>query len=527
MGRVGGQPGRTENGFGLVEVMLSLSVLLIVLVSTAYLVDNVVRQAAAARERVAATELAEQWLEQLSNAPISRLQAYIARDVQLTAQPTVVGGVPYTVWGHLEWADVGVTHSLCASGNPPQVIRATITVKWNTNQALGETTIINPPYGTVVPGDGFLSIQLVGFNSPNPPADAANLTNVVVNVMPATTLSLAATSGAPTTLHVAALSAAVALGDAIVVGTGASAQTVTATAGTAVGATTIPVTALASAAPPGSSVHDNAWGQANYSPDQFGCVYLLEPVGTYTVTLASPGGGPTFIDWLENLTPGQAGQTVAVAGLPIFVTFHYDEAATVAFSPSVPAPIAGGMPIAVANGANLQPSGIAVAVPAGSAATSAQLFPFSSAYSVWFGDCSAVPPRATMEEPASPATVSVTPKGSSSVSITGLYVLTLAITQTGGGAQAPQVTATVADPLAATDGCSTSNGEVYTLGSSGAGTSYTTQNAILPQTYTVKVKDLNNGQSTSTTMVVGAAGVTVGATTYPYSPVTPIPVTVP
>jgi hypothetical protein len=113
------------------------------------------------------------------------------------------------------------------------------------------------------------------------------------------------------------------------------------------------------------------------------------------------------------------------------------------------------------------------------------------------------------------------------VSITGLYVLTLAITQTGGGAQAPQVTATVADPLAATDGCSTSNGEVYTLGSSGAGTSYTTQNAILPQTYTVKVKDLNNGQSTSTTMVVGAAGVTVGATTYPYSPVTPIPVTVP
>jgi Tfp pilus assembly protein PilV len=524
MARVGRKPGRGEDGIGLVEVMLSLSVLLIVLVATSYLVDNVVKQASTARKKVAATELAEQWLEQLSNAPISSLQTYIARDVQLTPQPVVVGGIGYTVWGHLEWADVGVTHSLCATGNPPQVIRATITVKWNYNQSLGETTIINPPYGTVVPGDGFLSIQLQGFNSPNPPADTANLTNVVETVMPATTLTQAAASGAPTTLRVAALTSAVSLNDAIVIGAGASAQTVTATAAAAVNATTILVTALTTAAPLGSSVHDNAWGSATYNPDQFGCVYLLEPTGTYTVTLAGPAGGPTFIDWLENLTPSQS-QPVTVAGLPVFLTFHYDEAGTVVFSPSAAAPIAGGMPISVANGGNLQPAGIAVAVPPGSAATSAQLFPFSSAYSVWYGDCAAVPPHATVEEPTPPATVSVTPAGSSSVSITGLDVLTLAITQTGGGALAPQVTATVADPQAATDGCTNSNGEVYTLGSSGAGTSYTTQNAILPQTYTVKVKDLNNGQSVSSTMVVSASGVMVGATNYPSG--TPVPVTVP
>jgi Tfp pilus assembly protein PilV len=526
MASVGRQPNRDEDGFGLVEVMLSLSVLLTVLVATAYLVDNVVRQAAMSREKVAATELSEQWLEQLSNSPISSLQTYIAKDVQLTAQPTVVGGVGYTVWGHLEWADVGAPKSLCSSGNPPQVIRATITVKWNYGQSLGETTIINPPYGTVVPGDGFLSIQLQGFNTPNPPADTANLTNVVVNVLPSTTLTLAASSGA-TSLKVAALTSAVAINDAIVVGTGASAQTVTASAAAAVGATTIPVSALTSAAPLGSSVHDNAWGQTAYNPDQYGCVYLLEPIGTYTVTLASPGGGPTFIDWLENQTPGQAGQTVTVAGLPTFVTFHYDEAGTVSFSPSAAAPIAGGMPIAVGNGSNLQPSGIAVVVPAGSASTAAQLFPFSSNYSVWYGDCAAVSGKPTMEEPSTPATVSVTPRGSSSVAITGLYVLTLAITQTGGGALAPQVTATVADPLAATDGCSTSNGELYTLGALGAGTSYTTQNAILPQTYTVTVKDRNNNQSVSKTMVVAANGVTVGGTTYTYVPLQPVPVTVP
>ncbi|HLM95177.1 MAG TPA: prepilin-type N-terminal cleavage/methylation domain-containing protein, partial [Acidimicrobiales bacterium] len=119
MARVGRRPGRDEGGFGLVEVMLSLSVLLVVLVATSFLVDNVAQQAATSRQKVAATELAEQWLEQLSNDPIASLQAYIAKDVQLTPQPVTVASVAYTVWGHLEWGDTGATHSLCTTGNPP------------------------------------------------------------------------------------------------------------------------------------------------------------------------------------------------------------------------------------------------------------------------------------------------------------------------------------------------------------------------------------------------------------------------
>ena len=162
MARVGRQPRRGEHGFGLLEVILSLTVLLLVLVASSFLVDTVVKQAAFNRQRVAAAELAEQYLETTSNATLSSLQANIAKDVLLTPTPVTVGGVNYSVWSHLEWAGTGNAPSLCTSGNPPQVIRATMTVKWGAGQSMGETSIIDPPYGTVIPGDGFLSIQIVG-----------------------------------------------------------------------------------------------------------------------------------------------------------------------------------------------------------------------------------------------------------------------------------------------------------------------------------------------------------------------------
>ncbi len=165
MPRVG--PRRDEDGFGLLEVMFSLVVLLLVLVSSTYLVDNVVQQAALNRQKVAAAELAEQYLEITANATLASLQAHIAKDVLLTPTPVSVGGISYSVWSHLEWAGTGSAPSLCTSGNPPQVVRATMTVKWGVNQSLGETSVINPPYGTVISGDGFVSIQVEGANAPS------------------------------------------------------------------------------------------------------------------------------------------------------------------------------------------------------------------------------------------------------------------------------------------------------------------------------------------------------------------------
>ncbi|HLI73177.1 MAG TPA: hypothetical protein VKU86_04805 [Acidimicrobiales bacterium] len=442
-----------ESGFGLVEVLLSLTVLLTVLVASAYLVDNIMQQAATNRAKVAATELAETWLEKMSSASLPTLQADIARDVLLTPTPVTVGGIPFSVWSHLEWADTGTSPSLCTSGNPPQVIRATMTVKWPIGQQLGETSIINPPYGAVVPGDGFLSVQIQGASAPLPPADTANLVNVAVNVTPQ----------------------------------GGSATT--------------------------------------YNPDQYGCVYLEEPLGTYSVSLASPAGGPTFIDWQEQLTPSQPSVSVVTAGLPAFVpAFHFDEAGTINFGPAGGTPIATGMPISISNGGNLQPSGTKVVVAAGSGTTSAQLFPYTSAYSVWYGDCTTVA-GTTKEEPSSPATVTMTARGTQNVAITGLYTLSLSVSRSGGAFSAPPTaTATVNDSAAPGDGCPASEPPYGLFAFAGSGSTYTDQTAVLAQNYTVKVTDPTNSSVTSVTMQVAANGVTYNGTTYPYG--TPVPVTV-
>ncbi len=540
MARVGRQPRHGEEGFGLLEVMISLVVLLLVLVASSFLVDSVVKQAAFNRERVAAAELAEQYLEITSNATLSSLQADISRDVLLTATPVTEGGINYSVWSHLEWAGSGNAPSLCISGNPPQVIRATMTVKWGNNQSLGETSIVDPPYGTVIPGDGFVAIRVLGSGVNVPPADTPNLINVPVTVTPVTTLKtqLNPTGGPPnppyTSFTVSGLTQQVTSGDSLTIGSGPLAKVVTASATTAVGTGTQTIS-VSSFTPTttfgvGTPVTDTAWGGSTvYNPDQYGCVYLQEPLGTYSVSLASPGGAPSFIDYQEYPTPGVTGQnpqtvTVATAGLEaVPVVFHYDESGTVTLSPPAGPPVASGMPISVGN-SSLKPSGVNTIVPPGSSTTVVKLFPYSTGYSVWYGDCVT---QGAPEYPSGATTFSLSPQGTASATITGLATLTLAVTETGGGAVAPTATAKVADPNASSDGCSGSQNESYGLtGIAGSGTAYTIQTAILPQTYTIVVTNPNNGHTSAPiTAVVSTTGVMVGATNYPT--LTPIPVTVP
>ncbi len=99
------------------------------------------------------------------------------------------------------------------------------------------------------------------------------------------TLSGTASSGA-TTLHLSApLVSAVNSGDTIVVGTGSSAQTVTAASpGAAVGATSIPVSALPSGAS-NAEVYDSTC-----SPSQ---VSQIQAIALNLLATANPGGQPT------------------------------------------------------------------------------------------------------------------------------------------------------------------------------------------------------------------------------------------
>lgn len=545
MATVGRGPGRREHGFGLLEVILSLTVLLLVLIASSYLVDSVVQQAAFNRQRVSAAELAEQYLETTSNATLSSLQADISKDVLLTATPVTVGGINYSVWSHLEWAGSGTSPSLCASGNPPQVIRATMTVKWGNGQSMGETSIIDPPYGTVIPGDGFLSIRIYGATANKPPADTTNLINVPVSVTPVTTLNTALSTlgGAKTSISVAGLTLPVSNGDSLTIGSGSSAQVVTASANAAVGTgtTTISVSSFTPTSnfAAGTAVADAAWGgTSTYNPDQNGCVYLQEPLGKYSVSLASPTGGPSFIDYQEYPTPGVTGQNpvvvpVVTAGLPAYATFTYDESGTVTLTPPAGPPLAAGMPITVADGGSLLPSGTNTIVPYGSSTSVVSLFPYTAPYTVWYGDCTTVL-AVTKEQPSAPTPFSLSPRGTATALITGLSTLPITVTRTGNAAfsAAPTATATVNDATAPGDGCPAADktgGEVFTLAgatptTTGSTTSYTTQTAIMNQTYTVIVHDPSNNSNISFAMVVGATGVTYNSTLYP--PGTAVPVVV-
>ena len=138
-----------------------------------------------------------------------------------------------------------------------------------------------------------------------------------MSVTPITTLNTALTSGTEhhyTSLTVSGLTQAVANGDSLTIGSGSQAQVVTASAATAVGTgtQTIPVTR---SSPPRASrrarLSPTRRGGAPtvYNPDQNGCVYLQEPLGKYSVSLASPSGGPTFIDYQEYPRRGSPGRT--------------------------------------------------------------------------------------------------------------------------------------------------------------------------------------------------------------------------
>lgn len=422
-----------ECGFGLIDALLALTVLLVILIATSNLVSDVIKQAAHSKEQVSATEIAEQWLERLANDPIATLQGDINHSVLLTATPVMVAGIGYSASAQLAWADAGASQNACTSGNPPQVILATVTVSWGVGQTLAETTIIDPPYGTAVPTDGYISVQIVGATGTAPPAGVTNL-HVSINDGP---------HGAVTT----------------------------------------------------------------YTPDINGCVFQQEAPGTYTVGLSSTSGG--YIDWQENTAPSTS---VSVgSGVTAPWSFHFDKASMVAFTPSS-VPIATGMPVSVGNGQLLPVPWKAVGA---AGATSSNLFPYPSGYSVWYGDC-------TAEEPSSPAMVAATPGQSSTATITGLVPLELQVSKSGG---TPLYGATT--NITVQDGAHSCPADIFGL----SPTTGTTPNPaislteVIPETYSVTVTDPGNHMSTTFTVQVTATGVVDGATTYPDG--TPVPVTAP
>ncbi len=207
-----------------------------------------------------------------------------------------------------------------------------------------------------------------------------------------------------------------------------------------------------------------------------GCAYFaFIPVGTYTVTVIEGTG----VGDQEVVAPSQTA-SVSV-GQTASVQFQYDSPATVvatlpspANTPGAPA-YATGMSISVAN-TGLQPYG-QFAFPAsstGDVTTSPVLFPYSSGYTVYAGNCTDNNPlgkdtnRNQFYPTAAPVPIAVAPNGSTATTVP-LYTLAIHVQNSVAVAVADTTptaaeTSTFAAPYSAvcTDG--TATGSAPTLG---------------------------------------------------------------
>jgi hypothetical protein len=409
-----GRPRRDDAGTGLVEVVIAMLVLLTVLVPTTSLIETTVQQAALTKQRVAAAEMAEQGLEQISNYPLSTLEADLNNPSVLLGTATV-GGVTYTADGFISWLGAGSTPDLCQAGSPPQVMAATATVSWGKNNELAESTVINPPYS-----------QAVFY------------------------LANALTSGHTYTSLTATTNQTIASGSSLTVGADTS-QTQTITVSSAVSnSTTIPVTSFtaaysfsanttpvalpgegylavqvngASGSGPPSDVSDvtvtvtQGATSTTYYPDNTGCVYEQELPGNYNVTLGTATGfTPPFVDPSESQAPTTATPETVTANTTVSWPWSFDQSDVTSFASSGSVPVAGGAPVSVFN-SHMPGVHWTTVIGAGSGAASADLYPFTSTYTgVWYGDC-------LDEQPLSPSTLTATPAGTSVVAVNGLGTL--------------------------------------------------------------------------------------------------------
>jgi len=158
---------------------VAIVALLIVLVPTSYVLMNATTQSGQARQKTTALDIAEQWIETLNNegpplisgTQLPNVGNAISEGTQTTSNGT------YSISATFEWASINGTVNLCTSGTIPQVLELQVTVSWNNNNNITDTTLLNYPPASV-PTYGFLAIQLEGDPSGvgNPePADAAGV----------------------------------------------------------------------------------------------------------------------------------------------------------------------------------------------------------------------------------------------------------------------------------------------------------------------------------------------------------------
>jgi hypothetical protein len=172
---------------GLAEVVIAFAVLLLVLVPVSYLLDNVLGQAAAAKNKVQALSIAEKWVEKLNATgppTVGTNLPKVGAPIDVGTPSLTTHGRHYTTSATIKyfpvaqftWAARTLTGKtqpdLCTTGSVPGVMSLRVTVTYPGGKVTDATVVDYPLPG--LPVDGFLGVQIDGSpqsaTTPTPPS---------------------------------------------------------------------------------------------------------------------------------------------------------------------------------------------------------------------------------------------------------------------------------------------------------------------------------------------------------------------
>ncbi|MGZ6887450.1 MAG: prepilin-type N-terminal cleavage/methylation domain-containing protein [Acidimicrobiia bacterium] len=147
-----------DGGFGLIELIVSLSVFSILFGGVIVTLTAGLGLARSNRERTVAANLASQDLDAVRQADFGDLTP------GLSNSNVSVDGVNFTVARNLEWVNASSSSGECdSSGGVPQVLRATVAVSWTnmkTVQPVRTSTVLSPPIGSYDANLGHIAVRV-------------------------------------------------------------------------------------------------------------------------------------------------------------------------------------------------------------------------------------------------------------------------------------------------------------------------------------------------------------------------------
>jgi prepilin-type N-terminal cleavage/methylation domain-containing protein len=157
---------RADEGFGLVEMLVSMTILALVMLTMAGQLGAVLKVARNNRNRSVAANLAGREMDIVRNLDFPTLSAQIGQ----TVSTATVDAFDYTVTRTLELISQTSTSGACdgGSGNSPAFVRVSIAVTWKGMGSISPVrtqTVITPPVGSYDPTTGHIGVKLLDRNA--------------------------------------------------------------------------------------------------------------------------------------------------------------------------------------------------------------------------------------------------------------------------------------------------------------------------------------------------------------------------